>query len=72
MFIINYKVHAHNLKPLECMFIGHRHAGSYLCLCMNMYALVFCVVLCCVVLCCVVLCCVVLCVYVCCRAGSDA
>ncbi len=61
-FIINYKVHAHNLKPLECscMFIGHRHAGSYLCLCMNMYALV---VLCCCVLCCVV--CVVLCCVCC-------
>ncbi len=58
------------------MFIGHRHAGSYLCLCMNMYALgvVVCVVLCCVVLCCVVLCVVLLCCVVLCMcvAGPAA
>ncbi len=47
-FRITSKVHAHNLKPLECMFTGHGLAGSYLCLCMNMYALVCCVVCVCV------------------------
>lgn len=33
---MTYVNHVHNLKPHEYMFIvGHRHAGSYLYLCMN-------------------------------------